>query len=81
MKKLRQLCMAGVFTLLLTTATFAGDIHTGGLTQQPPPPPVESSPITPGGTETGPGLQNPQGIGDSVVDITLNLLQTMLSVF
>ena len=32
MKKLQQLCLAGVFTLLLTTATFAGEIGTGGKT-------------------------------------------------
>lgn len=81
MKKLQQLCMAGVFTLVLTTATFAGDIHTGGITQPPPPPPAASSATTPGGIETGPGVQNPEGISDSVADIALNLLQAMLSVF
>ena len=80
MKKLQQLCMAGVFTLVLTTATFAGDIATG-ISQPPPPPPNESSAITPGGIETGQGIQNPQAISDSVADIALNLLQTMLSVF
>jgi hypothetical protein len=76
MKKLRQLCMAGVFTLALTTATFAGDIHTPGSPQ--PPPPDESSAIAPGDIAT-PG--NPQSTSDSVADIALNLLQTMLSVF
>jgi len=78
MKKLQQLCMAGVFTLVLTTTTFAGDIHTGGLTQ---PPPDESWPTTSGGIETGTGAQNPEAISDSVADIALDLLQTMLSVF
>lgn len=80
MKKLQQLCMAGVFTLVLTTATFAGDIHTPGITQPPPPPPNELSATTPGDIQTG-GIQSPQGINDSVADIALNLLQTMLSVF
>ena len=79
MKKLQQLCMAGVFTLVLTTATFAGDIQTGGITQPPPPPPAESSATTPGDIATG-GIQSPQAISDSVADIALNLLQTMLSV-
>lgn len=78
MRKLQQLCMAGVFTLVLTTASFAGEIATGGLTQ---PPPDESSPTTLGGTQTGPGVQDPEAISDPVADIALNLLQTMLSVF
>ena len=73
MKKLQQLCMAGVFTLALTTAGFAGDIQTGGSPQ--PPPPNQSSATTPGDIHTG------QAISDSVADIALNLLQTMLSVF
>jgi len=79
MKTLRQLCVATVFTLLLMTSTFAGDIHTG-IAQ--PPPPDESSAITPGDIDTpGRAIQNPQATSDSVVDIALNLLQTMLSVF
>ena len=78
MKKLQNLCVAGVFTLVLTTATFAGDIHTPGSPE--PPPPAGSSATTPGDIATG-GIQNPQATSDSVVDIALNLLQTMLSVF
>ena len=80
MKKLQQLCMAGVFTLVLTTATLAGDIGTPGFTQPPPPPPDELSATTPGDIATG-GLQNSGAISDSVADIALSLLQTMLSVF
>ncbi|MGI9068537.1 MAG: hypothetical protein ACR2HX_19290 [Pyrinomonadaceae bacterium] len=81
MKKLQQLCLAGVFTFVLTTTTFAGDIQTGGFTQPPPPPPDESTAIMPGDIETGPGVQNPHAISDSVAGLALNLLQTMLSVF
>jgi len=73
MKKLQRLCVAGVFTLLLTTSTFAGDIQTPGKT--PPPPPDESSTLASGDIQTGYEIQ------DSVADIALNLLQTMLSVF
>ena len=80
MKKLRQLCVAAMFTLVLTTATFAGDIATGGFTQPSPPPPVSSS-TTSGSIETGSGLENPQEISDSVTDLALNLLQAMLSGF
>lgn len=78
MKKLQQLCMAGVAILVLTTATFAGDISTPGKTQ--PPPPDQSSATTPGDIQT-PGIQSPLAMSDSVADIALNLLQTMLAVF
>src|SRR6267142_962170 len=81
MKKLQQLCVAGVFTLVLTTATFAGDIHTGGITQPPPPPPDALSATTSGDIQTLGVIQNPEAISDSVGEIALNLLQTMLSVF
>ena len=81
MKKLRQLCVAAMFTLVLTTATFAGDIATGGFTQPLPPPPPASSSATSGSIETRSGVENPQDISDSVADLALNLLQTMLSVF
>ena len=78
MKKIKRLCVASVFVLALTTATFAGDIATGS---PAPPPPVQSSAITPGDIHTGGGeLQNSQA-SDSVADTVLNLLQTMLSVF
>jgi hypothetical protein len=80
MKKLRQLCVAAMFTLVLTTATFGGDIATGGFTQPLPPPPASSS-ATSGSIETTSGGENPQDISDSVADLALNLLQTMLSVF
>ena len=78
MRKLRQFCVAGLFTLVLTTATFAGDIETGGKPQ--PPPPAGSSPVTPGDIPTG-GTQTSQPMTDSLGDLLLNLLQTMLSVF
>ena len=81
MKKLRQFCVAAMFTLVLTTATFAGDIATGGFTQPSPPPPPVSSSATSGSIETGSGLENPQEIIDSVTDLALNLLQAMLSGF
>jgi hypothetical protein len=70
MKKLQQLCVAGVFTLALTTVTFAGDIDTPGKTQ--PPPPAASSTLEPGDIHTGYEIQN------SVTDIALNLLLSVL---
>ncbi len=78
MKKLQRLCVVGVFASVLTTTTFAGDIHTGIAT---PPPPNASSAITLGDIGTPGDIQTPQATTDSVEDIALNLLQTMLSVF
>lgn len=79
MKALQQLCGAAVFILVLTSATFGGDISTGGKTEPPPPP--TSSTTAPGERQTEQDLQNPEVMSDSVVDIALNLLHTMLLVF
>lgn len=77
MKKLQELCLAGVFTFLLTTATFAGEIPTGGKTEPPPPPPSA--------TASGEIAIDPNDIvGDDyqlLEDIVPDLLLTMLSVF
>jgi hypothetical protein len=81
MKKLQQFCMAGVFTLVLATATFGGHIGTPGVTQPPPPPPDELSATTSGSIETVRSPQNPEAISESVANFALDLLQTMLSVF
>jgi hypothetical protein len=77
MKKLQRLCVASLFTVVFTTATFAGEIATG----KAPPPPDDSLAITLGDIHTGGNIQNPQGTSDSGADIALNLLQTILSVF
>ena len=78
MKTLQHLCLAAVFMLTLTTATFAGEIGTGGKT--PPPPPDSATATTSGET-----LLEPKDDADYeyqlMEDITLQLLQTMLSVF
>jgi hypothetical protein len=73
MKTVRRFGVTSVFSLVLATATFAGEISTPKA--PPPPPPAASSALTPG------DIQNPQGASDSVTDIALQLLQTMLSVF
>ena len=38
MKRLQELVLASVVTLVLATTTFAGEIPTGGKTPPPPPP-------------------------------------------
>jgi hypothetical protein len=79
MKTLQHLCLAVVFTLTLTTVTFAGEIGTGGKT--PPPPPPDSATAT---TSAETPLE-PKDDADYeyqlMEDITLQLLRTMLSVF
>jgi hypothetical protein len=79
MKKIQRLCLVSAFILVLTTATFAGEISTGKT--PPPPPPASSSAMTPGEIDTPRAIPNPQGTSDSVTDIALEVLQTMLSVF
>jgi len=80
MKKLQQLCLAGVFTLVLTSATFAGEIATPGITQPPPPPPSSASATTSDEIQV-------DAKGDAsyeyqlIENIALELLRTMLSVF
>jgi hypothetical protein len=75
MKKLQQISMALALTLMLTTGAFAGIIHTP---EAPPPPDstlaLHSSSATQSDT-------NYQQSGDSLGNIALSLLQTMLSVF
>lgn len=76
MKKLQQISMAVVLTLMLATGVFAGIIHT----PEPQPPPVSgpalhSSSPTASGTGDQQASENPLGI------VALNLLQTLLSLF
>lgn len=79
MKRLQQLVLASVVTLVLATATFAGEIPTGGKT--PPPPPPEPASATP-------SAENSIGPSDTASDeyqflenIVPDLLLVMLSVF
>jgi hypothetical protein len=78
MKNIKRLCLVGVFTIVFATSTFAGDIQTG---KPSPPPPDQPSATTPRDIDTPRATQYPQGTGDSVADIAMNLLQTMLAVF
>jgi hypothetical protein len=78
MKRLQQLCVAGVFTLVLTTATFAGHIDTGGKTEPPPPPPASAT------TSGEIPIDSKDDAGDEfhfIEDIAVDLLHMMLSVF
>ncbi len=83
MKKLQQLCVATVFTFVLTSASWAGEIHTPGIAQpSPTPTPASSSSMAeaelPNGETFGPSEVDVCG---SLTDVALDLLQIMLSVF
>ena len=83
MKTLRQLCLAGVFTLALTTSTFAGEIE---ITKTSPPPSQPQTATPNGVIEIGLTGQEETGSGevsatDSATEIALNLLQSVLSLF
>ena len=77
MRKLRQLSMAVVLALMLANAAFAGTIGTS-----PEPPPEPSSVTATGIIGTSPsGAQPVAPATDPVVDVALNLMQTVLSLF
>jgi hypothetical protein len=81
MKKLKQLSLATALTFMLATGAFAGTIDTPAV--QPPPPP-DSSSATTSGTIDCPAVGETQGPGlasDSVTEVALSLLQSVLSVF
>lgn len=79
MRKLQELYLAGVFTLVLTTATLAGEIPTGGKTE-PPPPPVPASATASGEIATDPN--DTQGEQYQLPENILpDLLLIILSVF
>jgi hypothetical protein len=83
MKKLQRLGIATVFTIVLASATLAGDISTPGIAQ-PTPTPVPSSAMTAGETPIGESSSTSEvDVSESslLTDVAFDLLQIMLSVF
>lgn len=77
MRRLRRLSMAVVFAAMLANGAFAGIIGTG-----PEPPPEPPSATAPGSIDTGPSDAQPEVVAtDPIVDVALNLLQSVLSLF
>ena len=80
MKKLKQLSLATALTFILASYAFGGIIDCPAV--PPPPPPDSSSSIaTPGDMETPGVTQGPGLASDSVTEVALSLLQSVLSVF
>ena len=79
MKALRTLCAAVVLTLALTTAAFAGTIHTMATA---PPPPSETTSATTEGNISTMSVESEEAAGsNSVTETALNLLQSLLLLF
>lgn len=77
MRRLRQLSLAIMLTLVLATCAFAGIIGGG-----PEPPPEPPSATATGTIDTPPsGAQPVAPATDPVVDIALYLMQSVLSLF
>jgi len=80
MRYLRQLCAAFALTLILAMSAFAGQMST---TVTPPPPPPSSTSTATGERTTGDTgeISTTSSVTDSATQITLNLVQGMLSLF
>ncbi len=77
MKNLRALCASVVLALALTTPALAGTMHTPVAT---PPPPAPQGDIHTGVTDQE-NAGDEATASDSVTEIALSLLQSVLSLF
>lgn len=81
MRNLRTLCSAVVLALALTSPALAGEIHTPG---EPPRGTIHTPATTPqGNIQTGVSSQGSaeDEAADTVTQIALSLLQSVLSLF
>ena len=71
MKKLQQFCSAVVLMLLLTFSAIAGDIQAPGVAVEPPPQ-----------TALTGDMGSPKAVAlDPLTEITLKMLESILSIF
>ena len=78
MRRLRQLSMAVLLTLMVSASAFAGIIDGPPAPAPPPEPPLATAT---GIIETPPSAEAVTPATDPVVDVALNLLQSVLSLF
>jgi hypothetical protein len=81
MKNLRRFCAAIVFTLVLTFSAFAGDINVPGATTQPSQPSATGEMGRSGVVFTGDMACPDAATLDPLTEITLKMLESMLSYF
>lgn len=80
MRKLQKLSMASVLMLMLSASTFAGIMSTGKADDPPPDPASATAPDSALST-TPSDRQNSVAPSSAVVDVAMNLLQSLLSAF
>jgi hypothetical protein len=81
MKHLRQLCAIAVLTFALASSTFAGQIDCGVVDPPPNPPASVTGDMQCGFMTTNEMATAEDTFADPVTDFTLNILQSVLSVF
>ncbi|HEX8707351.1 MAG TPA: hypothetical protein VF723_03740 [Pyrinomonadaceae bacterium] len=77
MNHLRQFCAAVVLTFGLTIFAFAGDIHTGTASMPAEPTVV----ATDGSTDKGTSSSQDDYYVESLTDVALSILQSLLPLF
>lgn len=78
MKHLKRFATVAVFVLTLTTASFAGQISTG-ITSPPPPP--QNSIEQADANNVGGEVTTDAQASDSVVEVALSLVESLLALF
>ena len=81
MKSLRHLGAAAVLTLTLTGSAWADGVMGTGATTPPPPPPAPSSTETISDEPTSDTLMVEPTIVDPTIETTLEIIQSILSIF
>lgn len=81
MKHLRQLCASAVLIFAFTISAFAGDIDCGAIPPSPNPPASVTGDIHCGFMATNETSGTETAFVDPVTDVTLNILQSVLSLF
>ncbi|HEV7376894.1 MAG TPA: hypothetical protein VGN95_19415 [Pyrinomonadaceae bacterium] len=81
MKPLRQLCAIAVLTFTLASFAFAGDIQCGVVDPPPNPPASVMGDMATGITAADGRSSTESTFADPVTDFTLDILQSVLSLF
>ena len=81
MKPLRQLCAVFVLTFVLASSAFAGDMQCGAVPPPPDPPASVTGDIQCGFMTTNGTLSTEAAFVDPATEFTLNILQSVLSIF
>ena len=81
MKHLRQCCAAAVLTFALAFSAFSGEMECGAVSPPPNPPASITGDMATGITAADGRSSTESTFADPVMDFTLNILQSVLSLF